>query len=252
MGRLFFHRTAAGTIDGVCSTGKSVIECTDLLGIDAPALEANLRVLENQLPAARKYTAGMGVYMYHPPSNRVFLSTPRKESRDLCWDFTTGFCGELYGITDHGPTEDYGFIYEGNCLFALGDQSIFWSFTIDFEPGCRGTATSARLDKCTCGAEVRWPNPFLEFDVGPGTPFTLLDIQIQDPGGNVVWPSAGGWASMVGHPTGTIDLTTVPTTHEYLTVKVVAELDPAEGDPWAAGDPPTLRLGLTQIPHLVE
>lgn len=261
-GRLFFHRTVrdpitgvGGVPNGVCSTGlgRWSIECATLNGGSANFLETALSALDGALPSSSYYgSRGVGVHMYHEPSNRVIIVGTRQLSTDYCFDFDTGYCNSLYGSTGAGATFDYGFAYEGNCIFGLGHSTIFWSFTFDMQAGCPGSSTSADIQKCMCNTEERWPDVILNFDTGPGTPYTVLDLQLLDPDGNKVWPLTEEWEDMVSHPDGILDLGEIDISHDYLTININVELDPTLPDPWLTGDPPTLTLGIQQVPHLVE
>jgi len=247
-GRLFFYHNTQGDIEGVCSTGISEITCTDLNGNDASWLESALFDLEQNLPQPSDYSKAHGTHMYHPPTNRLFLTKPRWMSTITCWDFTTqSMCGTLYGSQNGMPTSDYGFIYEDNCLFALGHTSIFWSFTADLEPGCPGSTAVARIDRCSCSDGQRWG--IIEFDFAPGE-FDTFDVQILDPAGNVVLPADGTSVISLADGDAQIDLDELPLTYEYLQVSVYAE--PNGSDPWSDGDPPSFSIDFATLPALVE
>jgi hypothetical protein len=258
-GRLFFHRTLGKVIDGggvpdaVCSTGLGDIQCTPLTGgVAADSFETEMATLQAAFPPGANYDAGMGVHMWHEPTNRLFLTTPRIFSTNHCWDFTTAsYCGDIYGTANGNETQDYGFIAEGNCIFALGHTSIFWAFTTEMAAGCPGAFAFTRINKCECEDIMRWGNVKFQFDIGPNSPFTVLNIQVKDPSGAIVLPDDGSdWLSVVGNPTNVLDLSEIPTTFSWLDVTVYAEATSEE--PWDSGDIPTIFFGFEEVPILVE
>lgn len=248
-GRPFFHRTTAGAIQGVCSTGISEIVCVELDGDDASWFEDELDELEQALPPAVNYHNAQGTHLYHPPTNRLFLTNPRWMSTITCWDFTEGeSCGSLYGMQGGVETADYGFIYEGNCLFALGHNSIFWSFTADLAVGCPGSTGVARIDPCSCRDEELWGTIDFNFDADA---FDAFDVQILDPAGNVVLPVDGSSVISLSDDRRSIDLDEVPLNFDHLQVSVFA-LTAGGNNPWSAGNPPSFSIEFESAPVLVE
>ena len=251
-GRLFLDRTIDGVPVGICSTGAGDVQCTDLGGIESIVAENELSDLDAALPSADQYTNGMGVHVYNEATNRLILTSPRQLSTIHCWDFSTEqYCGNMYGFANGNETQDYGFVAEGNCLYGLGHTSIFWAFTADMTPGCPGATAEVWVDQCTCGGTQRWGLVTFNFDVGPGSPFGVLNVQVLDENNDLVYPDNGDeWIQMVGRPSDVIDLSPVPLSHDRVKLRVYLETDGS--DPWSADDPPTLVFGYRELPHLVE
>lgn len=249
-GRLFLHRQANGFPDGVCSTGLGDVQCMDLFGTESVTFENELSSLQSALPSADQYTNGMGVHFYHAESNRLILTSPRQLSTIHCWDFTdAAYCGNLYGFAG-GPTEDYGFVSEGSCLYGLGHTSIFWAFTADMTPGCPGATAEVEIEKCNCGGVERWGQVSFNFDIGEDSPFTVLNVQVRDEDNNIIFPTDGSlWEQMVGRPSDIINLIGIPTTYETITLRVYLE---SEGAPFEAEEPPSLLFGFREVPYLTE
>lgn len=247
-GRPFFYRSTTGAIQGVCSTGISEIVCTDMQGNDAPGLRNALFDLEQQLPPVVDYHNAQGTHMYHPPTNRLFMTNPRWISTVSCWDFTTAStCGTLYGLQNGVETSDYGFIYEGDCMFALGHTSIFWAFTSDLEVGCPGSTAVERIDRCSCRDEELWG--IIDFNFVRDD-FDVFDVQILDPAGNVVVPADGVGVISLADGLSSIDLDESQLDYEYLQVSVYAETD--GNSPWSVTNPPSFSISFEGTPVLVE
>lgn len=274
-GRLFLHRTSLGLPDGVCSTGLGEIECVDLFGTPSSALEIQLDDLEDRQYPSSSYTNGMGVHYYHEPTNRLLMSSPRQTSTIHCWDFdTSSYCapaGGLYGYSLVAATEtmDYGFLADGNCAYALGHKSVFWSFTVPddglIEPGCPGTVVTEPIDSCPCAGARRWGEIGFNFDIGEDSPFITLQVSILAPKAddptqadhdNVLFPADGSGAiEMVGRESQTLILPEdIVSPVDYPRVFVKAYIETVEGeDPFDnPDDPPAILIEFDERPYLVE
>jgi len=240
-GRLFFNRNSSGTITGVCATDVSSHACVDLSGNatgQIPGLDATMDA----------ETGFRGTHLYHEPSNRQILNGGLFTSLTYCWDFNTGSsCGRIKG----NNTEDYGYAYRGNCIYSLGDNSIFWTFDISMTPGCREGTAETSIRPCVCSTgERHWGSVrFIGDDnlLSPTGPFEAFDVTIFDPNdhGIVLFSD-----SMLGS-SGELDLSAIPTSYDSLDVEVFVRMKLGE-DPWADGTPPQVEVGWTDKPHLID
>ncbi len=252
-GRLFLHRNASGYPTAVCSTGPGDVQCVDFFGDEASGVESTYAPLVSRLPSLSEYEGGMGVHYYHEESNRLILTTPRRLSTIHCWDFSTsGYCGSLYGFANGSETQDYGFVSEGNCIYGLGHNSVFWAFTSDMTPGCPGATVNVDVGICDCGGVARWGDVGFNFDIGPDSPFVVLNLRALDADGNQVFPTNGDkWISMIGRPSDVLSLNAIPTDIGPITLQVYLETD-GSTDPWEAETPPALLFGFREIPFLTS
>ena len=241
--RLFLHNppraavTDTAIADGVCATNDGQINCYDFLtgsyrGVWGDSMEVGLLgPVDNG-----------GTHINHPPTNRLVLQA---DGVNLCWDFDAqANCG----FTDASANKDYGFAYEGNCVFALGHNSVFHAFGMtdpQLSNACPGTSSVARIDPCSCASGPTWPRVSFEFELTAFTNFTVL---FRDPAGNIVM----GPIDMTGHPTGRLDLSSIAT-FDYLIIETVAEVDQAlVTSPWDEDTPPEIHVGLARLPRLVD
>lgn len=244
-GRLFlYHPPRASETDvavasGVCATNDGAIRCYEFATAGGYQAAWGTMMQTGLLDSVDN----VGTHINHPPTNRLVLQAG---GLNLCWDFDTqGNCG----YTDASPNKDYGFAYEGNCVFALGHNSKFHAFGMtspQMSNSCPGTSSVARIDPCTCGGGATWPRVGFEFDL---TPFTNFVVTFRDPTGAIVM----GPLDMTTHPTGRLDLSSIDTTHEYLIIEVVAEVeDGLTTSPWEADQPPEIALALNRSPRLTD
>ena len=252
-GRLFLHRNTAGFPIAVCSTGPGDVQCVDFFGAEATGAESTLAELDSRLPAPSEYSGGMGVHFYHEDSNRLMLTTPRMLSTIHCWDFTASdYCGSLYGFENGNETQDYGFVSEGNCIYALGHNSIFWAFTSDMTPGCPGATVSVDVGVCNCGGVARWGDVGFNFNIGPDSPFVVLNVRALDADGTQVFPTNGDkWVSMLGRPSDVLSLNSIDTSLGTITLQVYLETD-GSTDPWEGEVTPAVVFGFREAPYLTE
>ena len=273
-GRLFFHMTG-GTNPfptGICSTGftehwewkdmsaYTELACVDIQdGSERADLEISMNQFVSALTATNTGASGWGTWgdpHYSAHTNRLFYPTNREDSRVLCWDFDTGFCGARQAFSSLGEIQDYGFFSEGNCVFGLGHRSIFWAFKADniFEE-CSGSSTTAPIQPCDCGGELFWGTLIFNVDLPSFESFEIQLHDAPDQRGNRIYPPEG-W---VVDPTATahslhdhgdvIDLNFLDATDrdQKLWVTVTVE---ADGDPWAFGDQ-TFTVQFERSPRLV-
>ena len=252
-GRLFLHRNTAGFPIAVCSTGPGDVQCVDFFGDEAAAVESTFSPLESFLPPASAYDGGMGVHFYHEDSNRLMLTTPRMLSTIHCWVFTESeYFGNLYGFENGNETQDYGFVSEGNCIYALGHNSIFWAFTSDMTPGCPGATVNVDVGVCNCGGVARWGDVGFNFDIGPDSPFVVLNVRALDADGTQVFPTNGDkWVSMLGRPSDVLSLNSIDTSLGTITLQVYLETD-GSTDPWEGEVTPAVVFGFREVPYLTE
>lgn len=242
--RLFlYHPPRAAATDvpvatGLCATNDGQISCYDFI-------TGSYRSAWGDSIAAGLLASvdNFGTHINHPPTNRLVLQA---EGLNLCWDFDAqGNCG----FTNASDNKDYGFAYEGNCVFALGHESRFHAFGMtdaQMSNSCPGTSSVARIDPCGCAGGLTWPQVGFEFDL---TPFTNFTVILRDPSGALLM----GPLDMMSHPTGKLDLSSIATTHDYLIIEVVAEVqDGLTTSPWDTDNPPEIVVGLSRAPHLVD
>jgi hypothetical protein len=242
-GRLFLHHlpraaeTDVSIATGVCATNDGEISCYDFI---TGAYRNWGDLIENGLASP---AINGGTHINHPPSNRLVLQA---KDLNLCRDFDTQTsCGSVYAGL---PFNDYGFAYEGNCIFALGHESLFHSFGMtdpEIANACPGTSSMARINTRGCAGGLTWPRVSFDFEF---TPFTNFTVTLRDPNGNIVM----GPVDMTDHPTGLLDLSTTSTMHEYLIIETVAVVqDGLATSPWDEDVPPEIFVGLNRLPHLV-
>lgn len=243
MGRLFFHREANGVITGVCATRFGDIRCLDHnSGASASGLDGVLAPLAAAMQQVRDDT--VGVHTYHPPTNRVFLTTSHSYNEVVCWDFTFDqICGVSRILVDNNtePTETYGFVYEGNCLYGLGHTAYFYSMDPDGNLGCTQEVLPVEISSCQCfdGSKIWGTLEFSTANLAVGGPFSKFDVTITHPSTGAVLL---GPVSMLGNVTGELALDSLPT--NLATAKMLIELEFAGNiDPGNVTIPPiTLRF----------
>ncbi len=284
-GRLFFNRNGAGDITGVCSTGftehwdwytnmssYTEISCVShVTGAEDTSAESSFAPFRNALASHNTATpnpyegnARWGTWgdpHYNSFTNRIFYPTHRTDSAVLCWDFDTGPCVEgieRVGTTPLGDIQDYGFFSEGNCIYGLGHNAIFWAFRADdIGEECNGSGKTTSISPCDCGGNLFWGT--VTFDVTEEQ-FEEFLIEIEDDDGNRVFPAPSSGPNVIvpAHSLltdgDTIDLNFIPATDTnqrlWVTVTVIAK----DGvDPWADGDgSQTFTIEIGRTPHLTD
>lgn len=235
-GRLFAMRTPAGAAYGVCSMQRADVVCVDTDGIslpDPPGFEAAWAPL-----GAFK----IGTPFYHDRSNRLFVPS-RTTNHAFCYDFAFQTdCGTL----STGTTGDYGYASEGDCIYGLGHNSIFWTFSPDLVAGCRSSVAEDRIYACLCGDGTRhWGSVGFDADLDSTFgPFEKVEVVISDPAENVLLD-----LSMMDTD-GVINLDGISTAHTYLNIEITI-VAKAGFDPWIGGDGPVVEVGWRDRPHLV-
>lgn len=79
----------------------------------------------------------------------------QQDNTTRCWNWATSSgCGEKdWGTSVDASgvkqSSDYGYASDGNCIFALGHTTLFWSFDENFER-CFGGSTAVEINPCIC------------------------------------------------------------------------------------------------------
>jgi len=270
-GRLFFYYSSGTPIPiGVCSTGYSTprdlapalveIQCVDLVDGSPNTLGTNMNSLTSEINAFTATDPGAwGDPHYNAFQNRLFYPTEHNTSRIVCWDFNAvGMCGSIEGQTHPSPlsitTEDYGFVSDDNCVFALGHNAQFWAFQASAlgEP-CVGATSETPIHQCPCtNGATRWG--VLDFEELDLTDFDVFNVQITS---NPPDPDVPGlpYTSVrelknagVSRLINLDDETGIPDDATSLRVAIYVE---AENDPFAFTIP-TFEIRFLQLPRLVE
>ena len=279
-GRLFFSRDGSGVPFGICSTGFSrevdyndmsaatEISCVDLDGNDDPTMENQMAAFRNELATYNQavYSSAenarwgtWGDPHYNSYSNRLFYPTHRVHSAVICWDFDGGSGGSACneGLTRAtssglGPTQDYGYFSEGNCIFGLGHAAIFWAFRADdIGEECNGSGKTTPITPCNCGGNLYWGT--FSFDVSVEQ-FEAFTIEVVDDNGARKYPDPGLPPHDLLSMGDTIDLNSIPIEDAnqrlWVTVAVVAK----EGmDPWQDGESSqTFTIEIDRMPRLTD
>ena len=292
-GRLFFYRDASGSPIGLCSTGftqhwdwytnmssYTEISCVNHnSGVEDTSLESSMSSFRNALAAHNTATpnpsegnARWGTWgdpHYNSHTNRMFYPTHRTDSAVLCWDWDNGPCTEgieRVGSSALGQIQDYGFFSEGNCIYGLGHNAIFWAFRADdINEECNGSDKTTSITPCDCGGELFWGT--VTFDVTKDQ-FEEFTIEIRNDDGDRVYPPPGSDSDPIPPhsllTTGanvdpryvgdTVDLNHIPATSKtqrlWVTVSVVAK----EGvDPWQDGEgSQTFTIEIGRTPRLTD
>lgn len=213
-GRLWFYYEPASegveaTKLGVCSSGygqwydpgatykdPSTIEinCVDLAtGTYNSAMSSAMSPVRDTIRSWTGTDPGAwGDPHWNPEQNRLLYPTEHNRSRIICYDFDDRApCGDLTGqvppsATGVTSTEDYGFVSDGNCIYALGHTAYFWAFKAsDINEPCEARIPPSRVERCGCGdgATYRWGElDFREIDLNQ---FTVFGVRIMtDDGGD--------------------------------------------------------------------
>jgi len=275
-GRLFFYRSsgAAPVILGVCSTGftehwewsrnmgdKTELSCVDLSGDENTTLEDSMPLFLDALKATTDSANNWGTWgdpHYNDFTNRIFYPTHRTYSRVLCWDWDTGWCGQIQGVSQNGTTiQDYGFFSESNCVYGLGHNAVFYAFEAgNINEQCKGSSTTEPISPCNCGGSLYWGSLFFDVDIEL---FDSFYIEIKNDDGVRVYPAAVDRSDTTneyyyGHDLHVhgdiIDLNHLPieSADQQLFVTVSVE---AEGDPWAEGAQ-SFTIELERTPRLTD
>jgi len=237
-GRLFFKRSNTGNPTAVCSLGQNDHECYALLDGAASAAIAGFNSQTGE-------AAGLvGHHLYHEPSNRLILNTGfLAVNTTHCWDWTNAeYCGSV-GDSD---TEDYGYAYEGNCIFALGHASIFWTFSSNMTEGCDEGRADTRVFPCVCyNGDVHWGSVQIDGELTADGPFLQFVVEVTAPDGTVVATQD------LMDSDGQVSLEGISTDFPYLDLNVAVRVKPGQ-NPWATAEVPTVIVGWSDKPHLVK
>ena len=279
-GRLFFYYAADPTPAtrsdnelipklGVCSSGYDQaftdtadmdvnaieVRCVDMAGNFSPGLTNNLVGLRDSIRSSTSTApAAWGDPHWNVWDNRLFYPTEHSSPLIICWDFDSGACKNIVGVTPTGSalTEDYGFFSERNCVYALGHTANFWAFASD-DPGelCEPQPARVPIKPCDCDTKLRWGRlDFSDVDLSRVRDFRvrIVEAGTDDPP-VVAWPPTGDWYAVTEDNQNTlIDLEDLPTTGTDFELEVFAEYD---GDPLTA-PALTFTVRLTNVPHLTE
>lgn len=272
-GRLFFYRDSGGNMISVCSTGFSrhfwstsninnylEISCVDpYSGADDAAYEGQMETFRQDLASFTNGNWGTwGDPHYNKHTNRLFYPSHRQESAVICFDFDYGSCGATQHTSGLGATQDYGFFSEGNCVFGLGHEAIFWAFSAE-DPGekCSGSSAVTTISPCDCGGNYFWGT--LSFDVTIEQ-FEEFTVVLEDLDGNQVYPPGSGDpanpapAHSIITDGDVINLNFIPITDPDQELVVVVEVEAKPGiDPWAEGSAgQSFTIEIERTPRLVE
>lgn len=238
-GRLFALRTPAGLAYGFCSIQTTSVVCVDLDGISLPA-PAGFETAWAALSAVK-----VGTPFYHERSNRLFVPS-RSTNQTFCYDFTGQ---DECGVGSGGTTGDYGYAAEGDCIYGLGHESVFWTFTPTLAQGCRAAVTVDRIYPCTCAdGSKHWGLVTIDADLDSVFgPFESLELVVRtpEPEGAVLIDQ-----SMLDTD-GVVNLAGISSAYQYLDLEVSLTAKLGE-DPWLDGNAPEISVGWSDRPHLVN
>ncbi len=146
---------------------------------------------------------------WNQAQNRLFYPTEHDTPRIACYDFDDNAdCEDFTGMVPPNPTgitltEDYGFVSDGNCVYALGHTAFFWAFKASAvsEP-CDARIPPVRLGQCECGdgLQFRWGE--LDFSAVDLSLFDSFGVRVgTDDGGDgsfsiPIFPSDGSFLSL--------------------------------------------------------
>jgi len=271
-GRLFLYMNNAGnpTADGICSTGfdqwvadeNFELTCLDknTAAVDTArtatmsTLAARIAEVTDDSPAA------WGVPHYNENANRLFYPSAHDISRVLCWDFdSASYCDRVQGFSGTTRIEDYGFYSEGDCVYGLGHNAVFWAFQADdIFSECTGSTTRTTIEPCDCSGEWKWGT--ITFDVELAL-FDEFYVQVENSDGDLVYPVPANpddeldpyYRGHSLHDHGIIvDLNSLPVSgdpdSDFLEILVFVASD---SDPWAAGEQ-TFSIEFARAPRLVD
>ena len=289
-GRLFFHRDGSGGINAICSTGFNTawqwlsiyqqidysgateLTCVDDQGNPADSAESDMAAFRNELAISNSGIQGAGGARWgtwgdphwNEETNRLFYPTHRTRSKVLCWDFDSGACTEgisREGVSPLGGTiQDYGFFSEGNCVFGLGHNAIFYAFKAnDTGEKCDTVTKTTWIEPCNCGGNRYWGT--LEFDINEEQfeeflivieneageqvyPPTAAGFEIDVPPHNLLDPEQGNIINLSDYPVEGIN----PRLQVLVTVKSKPGIDP-----WAEGTgSQTFTIEIGRTPRLTD
>ncbi len=241
--RLFFDRDTAGVPTGICVRYDNDHDCYGLTGGALPevaGLDAALAV-PNWTLVGHHHTVGTRTYF-----NGGFIAGTTD-----CWDWSTrSHCGRLAPPTVGGiVAAPYGYDNIGDCIFALGDHSIFWTFDEDMNLGCRSGSADAVIYPCICSdGTANWGQVTVVTDLrsgaGPFEEFNVTVFETADPDNELLT------ASLLDTD-GIVDLSVIPTTYPSLTVRVFVKAKVGR-NPWATGEVTATEVGWRDQPYLEE
>lgn len=244
-GRLFALRApngggaGPGVAYGVCSIQLIDVVCVDLDGIALPDpadFESGWATLS---------PVKIGTPFFHDRSNRLFVPS-RSTNQTYCYDFNTQ---SNCGITSGGLTGDYAYTSEGDCIYGLGHESLFWTFDPELNQGCRSAVTTAQIYSCVCADGTKhWGSVAFGGDLDSiFGPFETVEVIVAAPA-----PDNTEYINMSLMDTdGIIDLAAVPTTHDYLNIEIIVTAKLGE-NPWLAGEIPTIEVGWRDRVYLYD
>lgn len=244
-GRLYFNRDSSGNRTGVCATGEGDRQCLSMTGSyvsESADGFGNLDTLLGPLPGGNF----LGKHMYIPPPvNRLIINvgfTNNVPTR--CWDFnTSSYCGGI----DGGGTKDYGYAMVGGCIISLGDTSSFWMFSTDMTQDCDEGVAETMIFPCVCyNGDTHWGSVLVDGNLDAvNGPYLAFTVDAVAPDGTNVRT-----ADLL-QTGGVVDLDGISADYAFLRLKVTVKTKPGE-NPWATGDVPTVIVGWSDKPHLVD
>lgn len=229
-GRLwFYYGASSGDADppklGVCSSGYGqwydpaagykdpatiVVNCVDIsTGSYSSSMSSAMSPVQSAIRSwTGSYPGAWGDPHWNADQNRLFYPTEHNRSRIICYDFDTGPCGEITGTVPPNAsgitvTEDYGFVSDDNCVYALGHTAFFWAFKAsNIEEPCEARIPPSRIERCGCGdgETYRWGElDFRDIDLSRFDVFGLRIVT--DDGGDgstslPIYPANGSFLSI--------------------------------------------------------
>ncbi|MFE6866656.1 hypothetical protein ACFVFS_08870 [Kitasatospora sp. NPDC057692] len=257
----------AGTVTGVCTAVGGVylavtppvgsVVCFDLTGNSIaapPGLQALL--MTNAAPGEANYQVPLTITAPNGHLETEFPLwiyqglTPTLNSSEFCYDWNIqGPCTQ-YGTNgivngppnvNGGNTSPYGFAYDGQCKYSLGDTGYL--FSIDPVTGaspCLKTKAQGTIDPSAyycdgATGHVQSYGTVSLFDIDPTTvDFAQSSVTVLTAGGATIgtFPFDPG--------TGTADISSVPTSESP--IQVIADLDLISGSSFTPDNHPKMQV----------
>lgn len=239
--RLFFRQDPSGNVVGICNQLAVGHECFDLSGNPASQI-AGLDAAITQGGGGHRGTP----FMYR---ERTYFNGGFTTSATDCWDWSSRtHCGRLVGNVGGTATADYGYDAEGDCIYALGDHSIFWTFDIDMNVGCNSGTVDTIVYPCICSdGTAHWGQVTITGDLQSVLgPFNEFQVEVFPDGA-----TTAVLAQSMMDTDGVLDLDSIPSSYSFLTVRITVEAKPGQ-DPWAAGNIPHIEVGWRDQPYLTN
>ena len=224
-GRLWFYYSPAPgesepIIQGVCSSGYGQwyapgstnmlqsdleVNCVDLTGAFSSSQTLAMNAVRADIVNhTGRSPAAWGDPHWNATENRLLYPTEHGTPYIVCYDFDTSLAcpGISQSITDENNvtwrTEDYGFVSDGNCVYALGHTAFFWAFKAsDVGEQCDPEPARTTVERCDCGdGEFAWGVlDFSEVDMDRFEAFGVRILTDED-NPQPIFPSDGSYHSI--------------------------------------------------------